>query len=78
MIYIGFGLYTLSGVDSRVRRQRLALSIGPNRVGFYLMMETESSLRNVFNKNNWTMDNVQEVNYSTNEPSSQTFRSYLL
>jgi hypothetical protein len=30
-----------------VRRQGLALSIGPNWVGFYLRTETESSLRNV-------------------------------
>jgi hypothetical protein len=49
MIYAVFGLYILSGVDFGV--QRLALSIGPNRVGFYLRTEAESSLRNViFNK----------------------------
>jgi hypothetical protein len=36
---------------SVLRRQRLALLIGPNRVGFYLRTETESSFRNiVFNK----------------------------
>jgi hypothetical protein len=26
---------------------------------------------------NWTLDNVQQVNYCTNEPLSQTFRSYI-
>jgi hypothetical protein len=37
--------------------------IGPNWVGFYLRMQTESSPRNVaLNKKNRTMDNVQKVN----------------
>jgi hypothetical protein len=53
MVCAVFGLYTLSGVDSDVRIYILALSIGANRVGFYLRTETESSLRNVvFNKKN--------------------------
>jgi hypothetical protein len=60
MVYVVFGLYILSGVGSGVRRCRLALSIRPNRVGFYLKTETESDLRNVvLIKKNWTMDNVQ-------------------
>jgi hypothetical protein len=31
-------------IKGKVRRQRLALFIGPNRVGFYLRTETESNL----------------------------------
>jgi hypothetical protein len=33
--------------------------MGPNWVGFYLRMETESSLRNVLNKNK-TMNNIKK------------------
>jgi hypothetical protein len=54
-------LYDLT--NSVVRIQGLALSIGPNRVGvFYLMTETQSSLRNVvcFNQKQ-TMNNIQQV-----------------
>jgi hypothetical protein len=51
MIYVVFDLYTLFCVAFDVRRWRLALSIGLNRVDFYLRTETESSLRIViFNK----------------------------
>jgi hypothetical protein len=38
---------------------------------FYPVSET------LFLIKTWTMDNVQKVNYFTNEPSSQTFRFYL-
>jgi hypothetical protein len=50
MVYAVFGLYTLSGVESGVRRHRLPLSIGPNTLGSYLRTEAESSLRNVLIK----------------------------
>jgi hypothetical protein len=46
-IYVVFGLYILSCAGSGVRRWGLALSIGPNRVDFYLTTKTEYRLRNV-------------------------------
>jgi hypothetical protein len=55
-----------TSVDTqRVRRSRLALSIRPNKAGVFLRTETESSLRNVVLIKNWTLDNVQKVNYWT-------------
>jgi hypothetical protein len=56
----------------------LALSIGLNWVGFYLKREIESSLQNVFNRKNSTMENVKKQGNFINILSSQTHRSYLL
>jgi hypothetical protein len=48
------------GVVAGVRRQRLALSIGPNLNRLQMKTETESSLRNVeFQIKYRTTDNVQ-------------------
>jgi hypothetical protein len=41
------------------------LSIEANRVGFNLWTETEPVSETLFLIRNWTMDNVQKVNYCT-------------
>jgi hypothetical protein len=50
-------------------RQGPALSIGPNRVGFYPRTETSCFLNKI-----GMMDNVQKEVYFNNTPLSQTFR----
>jgi hypothetical protein len=61
LVYIPCLVLTLVSGD-----KRLALSIGPNRVGFYPRTETDPvSETLVFNKN-WKSDNAQEVNYCIN------------
>jgi hypothetical protein len=56
----------------------LALSIGPNRVGFHLKMALESNLQNdaCLNKKRIT-HNVQKHSNCINIQLSQTFSSYL-
>jgi hypothetical protein len=75
MVCAVLGLYTLYGVGTNVWREGLALLIGPNGVGFYLKMEIESSLQNLFLNKNMMMDNVHKHNICIDVPQSHTFRS---
>jgi hypothetical protein len=47
-----------------LRKQRLAQSVGPNWLGFYLKTETEYFPKLCVLDKNWTMDNVQKLNNS--------------
>jgi hypothetical protein len=73
---------TFQILDS-VSISRLALSIGPNWVGFTWRRRQDPVSEMFLNKTGRcfrqkrTMDNVQKYNMCINAPSSQTFRCYL-
>jgi hypothetical protein len=61
MVSVMFYLYILPFDASDDRRKGLALSIGPNWVGFlFLRTETESSLRNFVLNKNKTINDAQK------------------
>jgi hypothetical protein len=64
MVYVVFGLYTLSGVDSGVRRQRLAVSL--------VLLPVDGQRKNpvseaLFLIKKLKVDNVQKVNYCNSD-----------